>query len=400
MEINYELILKYLQPTNKIINNNVKIDDISNNIIIDNNNNNNNNKEFITQKNIFNYSKTFPDIFKNLLSDKFYRYGITIYDNNNYNVSFWTSLLTLIEKNFIIPYNHNEISIINELKCELIDGYKKSNLSNFLKQFDKNNIRERMKLEPDIYILQYICDILDITFIIFDFKNNTIYSVYSGLLLNPFKQIFIFAKYNSFWEPIMSIKSKGHTKRIFDINDINIKKILYSNIIYYYESDKINKEYNILLFKDIIDKEKCFINNTNSNDIILECNNDNDNDNDENSKDKDENSNKDNDENSNDIIIDKQPLLQHDIIIDNNVIINNDENKTKKNKVNNNNIIKNKKIDNIFIDSQSININEFNKSKLIKMKMDQIHNICNVLKIEYSKKTIKLDLINKILDKK
>ena len=113
------------------------------------------NKDFITQKNIFNYSKSFPDIFKNLLSDKFYRYGITIYDNNNYNISFWSSLLTLIDKKFIIPLNHNEISIINEFKFQLIEKYKKSIISNFLKQFDKNNIRERMKLEPDIYILQY-----------------------------------------------------------------------------------------------------------------------------------------------------------------------------------------------------------------------------------------------------
>jgi hypothetical protein len=91
------------------------------------------NKEFITQTNIFNYSKTFPDIFKNLLSDKFYRYGITIYDNNNYNISFWSSLLTLIDNNFLIPFNNNEISIINDFKFQLVEKYKRSILSNFLK---------------------------------------------------------------------------------------------------------------------------------------------------------------------------------------------------------------------------------------------------------------------------
>jgi hypothetical protein len=354
MEINYDLILKYLQPKNKILNNNIKIDDINNNIILENNDN----KEFITQKNIFNYSKSFPEFFKNFLSDKFYRYGITIYDNDNCNISFWTSLLTLIDKKFIIPYNHNEISIINEFKFQLIEKYKKNIISNFLKQFDKNNIRERMKLEPDIYILQYICDILDITFLIFDFKNNTIYSIYSGLLLNPFKQIFIFAKCNSFWEPIMSIKSKGNTKRIFDINDINIKKILYSNNICYYENIKINKEFNILLIKDIIDKEK------NNNNLCITLENE-----DEEEKNEEENKEEENKEEENE-----------------EKTINEEANK--------------KKINNIFIDLKSININDFNKSKLTKMKMEQIYNICNILKIEYNKKTIKLDLINKILDKK
>ena len=339
MEINYELIIKYLQPINNIIKN----DDIISE-----------NKDFITQKNIFNYSKSFPDIFKNLLSDKFYRYGITIYDNNNYNISFWSSLLTLIDKKFIIPLNHNEISIINEFKFQLIEKYKKSIISNFLKQFDKNNIRERMKLEPDIYILQYICDILDITFLIFDFKNNTIHSVYSELFLNPFKQIFIFAKYNSFWEPIMSIKSKGSIKRIFDINDLNIN----------YENNKINKEFNILSEKDIINKEKNIIQNK-----ILKEDTDNtkyNEDNEDNVDNEDNEDNKNNKDNNNE----KE-------------IVNEDENKKD---------IKEKEI---FID-----INNYNKSKLTKLKMEQIHNICNILKIEYNKKTIKLDLINKILDKK
>jgi len=62
MEINYELIIKYL----------TKKDSSKNN--------------FITQKNIYSYSTNFPDKFKEYLTDKYYRYGITVYDNENNNI--------------------------------------------------------------------------------------------------------------------------------------------------------------------------------------------------------------------------------------------------------------------------------------------------------------------------
>lgn len=241
MEINYGLIIKYLvknpsiNPTNK-----PKTSD------------------FLTQKNIFNYSVNFPDKFKNLLNDKFYRYGITVYDNENNNISFWSSILTLIEKNYIIPYSSDENELIAQFKLQLIEKYSKSKLSGFYKNLDKNDLRERFKLDPDIYILQYLVDILDINVLIMDWETEDIWSVFHKDIMNPWKKTILLAKYKKFWEPIMMVKSKGETKRLFDYNNQIIRKILTTeNLIKYYQAEITNKEY--ILNDDIysiIDSEK------------------------------------------------------------------------------------------------------------------------------------------------
>lgn len=226
MEINYDLIIKYLvkktdniKPKNKL-------------------------NTFITQKSIFNYSINFPDKFKELFTDKFYRYGITTHDYENNNISFWASFLTLIDKNFIIPYNNDEFSIINKFKNELVEKYMKSKLSSLIKSFDKNDLRERMKLDPDIYILQYITDILDINLLIFDFESTNIYSVYHKDMMNPWKQTILLSKFKNYWEPIMMVKNKSETQRLFDYNDNVIKKIIHTeNLIEYFEKNKSDKEF-------------------------------------------------------------------------------------------------------------------------------------------------------------
>jgi hypothetical protein len=104
MEINYDLIMKYL-VTKKTL--------------------------FASKKHILVYSDLFPDKFKNILQNKFYRYGINqnnlqginqnnlqginqnhlqgINQNNlqgiNQNNSFYSSILTLLNKNFITNNN-------------------------------------------------------------------------------------------------------------------------------------------------------------------------------------------------------------------------------------------------------------------------------------------------------
>ncbi len=256
MEINYDLIIKFLVKntnTNPNTNSNNKMHTHFNKTDkIDKSNN------FLTQKNIFNYSSTFPDKFKNILTDKYYRYGITAYDNENNNISFWSSILTLIDKTFIIPYNTDEMELINQFKIQLIEKYAKSKLSSFLKSLDKNDFRERFKLEPDIYILQYIVDILDINILILDFESNDIFSVYHKDIMNPLKQTLMFAKYKNFWEPVMLLKAKGNIQRLFDINESTIKKILYNDdTIKYYEGIKIKKDFIVFdNMDDIIKMEK------------------------------------------------------------------------------------------------------------------------------------------------
>ena len=248
MEINYDLIIKYLVKKTD----NVKPKNKSN--------------DFITQKSIFNYSTNFPDKFRELFTDKFYRYGITTHDYENTNISFWSSFLTLIDKNFMIPYNNDEFSLINQFKNQLVDKYTKSKLSSIIKSFDKNDLRERLKLDPDIYILQYIVDILDINFIIFDFESINVYTVYHKDIMNPWKQTFLLSKFKNIWEPIMMVKNKSETQRLFDYNDNVIKKIIQTdNLIEYFEKNKIDKEFMFINnINDIIliEKKKLKINET------------------------------------------------------------------------------------------------------------------------------------------
>jgi hypothetical protein len=227
MEINYDLIIKYLVKKNSKGESNTKSKP----------------NNFITQKNIFNYSVSFPDKFKDLLTDKFYRYGITVNDNEHNNISFWSSILTLVDKNFIIPYSSDELELITQFKTQLIEKYSKSKLSTFLKDLDKNDLRERFKLEQDIYTLQYLVDILDINILIFDWENQNIYSMYHKDKMNPWKKTILLAKFKKYWEPIMMVKIKGEIDRLFDYNNSTIKKILTTENISYFEGDKINKQF-------------------------------------------------------------------------------------------------------------------------------------------------------------
>lgn len=242
MEINYDIIIKHL--CGKYTKSHNK-------------ENNKDTNTFQTQKNIYTYATTFPNVFKELFSDKFYRYGITTHDNEHNNISFWSSILTVLDKNFLIPYSSDEISLINQFKTQLINLLDKNKLSDFIKKLDKNDMRERFKLNPDIMVIQYVADILDINLWIFDFKCEKINVVYPKDIMNPWKQSVLLANYDIYWEPIMCLKSKGHVTRLFDYNNQVFKKILYLDNVTYLESKSIGKEYiyidNIL---DVIKQEK------------------------------------------------------------------------------------------------------------------------------------------------
>lgn len=226
MEINYDLIIKYLVRKNI---NDESVDKSA---------------DFITHKNIYNYSTNFPDKFKEILTDKFYRYGITVNDNENNNMSFWSSILTLLDANFIIPYSSDELELITQFKRQLIEKYNKSKLSTFMKDLDKNDLKERFKLDQDIYTLQYLVDIMDINILIFDWETMNIHCVYHTEIMNPLKKTILLAKFKNQWEPIIMIKIKGETERLFDFNNLTIKKILTTdNLISYFEGKIANKQF-------------------------------------------------------------------------------------------------------------------------------------------------------------
>lgn len=332
MEINYDLIIKYLVKKDhgeKIIKSQPK-------------------NNFVTQKNIFNYSDNFPDKFKELLTEKFYKYGVLVYDNEKNNISFWSSILTLIDKNFIIPYNNDELELITTFKNQLIEKYAKSKLTQFVKDLDKSDLRERFKLEPDIFVLQYIVDVLDINILIWDFVSENIFTVYHKDLMNPWKQTLMLAKYNNFWEPIMVVKNKGVIQRLFDYNDLVIKKLYSSEeLVTCYQGDKINKE---------------FIFNNNITDIIT---------------------------------IEKEKLKIKDIIEEksSNVLLDDDNESDTDSSV--------KTDSDIFIDNDEMDeIKKLNKTKINKMKVSELLELCQKLKITINKKTpTKAILVDSIMNK-
>jgi len=176
MEINYDLIIKYLS-------------------VIKNN--------FASKKHILVYSDTFPDKFKTLLQNKFYRYGI----DQNIDDSFYISLLILLNKSFL-TYTPDE-------ELEEIGKFKKL----FNKENNKNDI----------------VTMLDINLIIFDFKNENIDIIYPDKICNPYKVTLLLAQYENCYEPIMnemSISKKksdeNDNKKLFSFNDIIIKNIFQS----------------------------------------------------------------------------------------------------------------------------------------------------------------------------
>ncbi len=244
MEINYDIIIKHLcgkHSTNGTNEKNVKKES----------------ELFKTQKNIYTYANTFPDKFKEIFSEKFFRYGITTHDNEHNNISFWTSVLTILDKNFLIPYESNELSMQNQFRTQLIESYDKSVLSDFINKLDKNDIRERFKLNPDISIIQYVADILDVNFWIFDFKFEKVQVVYPKDIMNPWKQSIFLANYEIIWEPIMCLKSKGNVTRLFDYSHPTLKKLLALDGIEYLGSNISGKEFIFVdNINDVVKEEK------------------------------------------------------------------------------------------------------------------------------------------------
>ena len=204
MEINYNLIIKYLSKQ----------------------------KCFTTNKG--EYNKNFPNEFldNKCLDNTFYRYGVTIYNNDKLNISFWSSLLTILDKSFLIPIDNDELYLIKKFIDETVDMKKHIDM------------KERVKLVPNSQVFEFVADVLNINFLFLDFKNLTFNVIYPNLYLNPWNKICIFAKNDDLFEPVMSKENRYFT---FD-NDI-IKNIFLNNDITYFDNIK---EYILCMFHTII----------------------------------------------------------------------------------------------------------------------------------------------------
>jgi hypothetical protein len=227
MSITYDLIIKYLLPQNLQQNNETQ----SSSIVEEN---------FTTPKNIYAYKKTFPKFFQDFICDNTFRYGVTV-EHKSDNISFWSSLLTLLDSDFIVPFNDSEIEKINNFKTQLLAQYPSTY------HINKLDIREKIKLIPSYDIIQYIVDVIDINIIIFNFKTLETNILYKGNIMNPYKCIFILCRYDDLFEPIMC--NNDSPTRHFSYNDNFIKKILDSNIVYYDKKKEvlINDNINVII---------------------------------------------------------------------------------------------------------------------------------------------------------
>jgi hypothetical protein len=203
MEINYDMILKYL----------------------------NKKEQFANKKNLIKFSEEFPNNFKELFGDKFYRIGVT-QTLNDLNISFFSSFMSLFTEEYITLLENEELIRITMLLEEL---------SKFTSDIGlKKKIKEK---ETSIHIMELLVNKFQINLLMFDFVDNQIYTVYPSEIMNPWKPFFLFAKHNKTWEPI-----RNNEKKLFSYNDNVIKKIInhQSIEIKYYEGSIIKKDYFLL----------------------------------------------------------------------------------------------------------------------------------------------------------
>lgn len=219
MEINYDMILKYLSVKKNL-------------------------NQFEGKKNIMNFSEGFTPELKEIFGDKFYRLGIT-QSINNVNVSFFTSVLTLLQDNYVTLLENEENTFINKLIDELLEFVNDNNLPKSLEEIPKAVLKKYIKdKDISIWLMEILVNKLMVNFLIFDFKTNQVYTVYPNDVMNPWRPILMFAKYDFSWEPI-----RNQEKKYYSYNDNIIKKILLGtqNIeVKYYDSNIIKKDYFLL----------------------------------------------------------------------------------------------------------------------------------------------------------
>ena len=292
--MNYDLIIKYLSKQ----------------------------KSFTTNKG--EYNNNFPEKFKD---NTFYRYGITTYNNDKLNISFWSSLLTILDKSFIIPIDNDELYLVKKFIDDIVD--KKTHV----------DMKERVKLVPNSQVFEFVADVLNINLLFLDFKNLTFNVIYPNLYLNPWNKICILAKNDDLFEPVMSKENRYFT---FD-NDI-IKNLFLNNHITYFDNIK---EYILLDTKEKVQEKE--------------------------------------DEASVKINTKYKKTLE---LVDNIKVV-------KTNKINDEitSTVQNNKIEKILVDYSHLN-----KTKLNKMKMDELSELYNKLKLEKNNKMLKADMINNILN--
>jgi hypothetical protein len=216
MEISYETIIKYLSNEEE--------------------------NENIVKPNLINKFDNFPDNIKNLLKNDFYIYGILNKDLKNNNISLWSSILFLIDKQFILLSNKEQINYINNIKNEMIE-YLKNNYKKFKnkRKFSKNFALELLKnndKENNPLLLELISYCFKINILIIDFDSAKISSISLNEYFNPWVPTIFLSKNENIWQPLLTNK-----KKLFSLDNL---KFIFDHDIEYYCNDYLEQNFSLV----------------------------------------------------------------------------------------------------------------------------------------------------------
>lgn len=200
------------------------------------------NSNFPNKSNLIVYGNEFPEDYGELFGKVYYRYGVNTYDQNQNNISFYSSLLTIIDKKFITSGLENQMKQINFFKQFLINNLENKSVD-FEYKSEKLNlqtVRESLRTKVNRVTMQFVVDLFDINLLLLDFKNGKTNILFHDDYCNPWKPFIIVAKNGDYFEPIINEK-----KKMFCFNDNIIKKLLKTEINYL-EENVTNKYYSLV----------------------------------------------------------------------------------------------------------------------------------------------------------
>lgn len=213
---------------------------------------NNQNYSFITKPNIIKFidSETNYDFNNNF--NGFFRMGMLVYNKDDTNISFFTSLLFLMNKDFIYMDDEEKTKNVNKIINEMRNYWntKFKNNKNFTKTDGEKIILKYQinKLEEnDISnFLEMVCFCFKINIMRLDYKNNKLeihyFKKFKKGELNIFYPTIILSNYNNFWEPVYNSNN-----RLFELKNKMFKFIT--------DKYKIKKIDEILQESGVIKKE-------------------------------------------------------------------------------------------------------------------------------------------------
>ena len=256
--MNYNDIMNYLQDNNVNINLNV-------------------NSIELLKKDV---SSNFKEInkFIDLFEDKVERYGIIQFCRKK-NISFLSSLLLLLDEEYITLTTKDQISYVNILKKKIFNEVTQQNLFNEINLKGNGwNKKTLLKLLKDDIInnnyIYYLVCYFNINILIFNLEDETINPYYNDKLFNKYKVNIFISNYEGIYEPIFYINGLKQ----FSYNNHIFEKVITCNKIRMIKTG-FSKKISIKEFKidnNILNNIKDNINDNNINDINDDINDIND----------------------------------------------------------------------------------------------------------------------------